>query len=210
MYLAHNNKQLTSELPPNMSQTSGIDHLSETVVHLKDGNQVEVDVIMFCTGYKYTFPFLGEISNLQVDEGRVFPLFKHIVHASLPSLNFIGIANKICPFPTFHCQAQFILAHLDGSMKLPTKEEMIEDIEKDYQSRITKGMAARHAHMMVGQMQWDYNDDISSMANITPISNAVRNLFDKIHYTRTESLLTYKNYNYTITNNSFKEISLHQ
>lgn len=207
VYLSHNKAKLTSELPPNLIQTAGIDHFSEKIVHLKDGSEVEVDSVMFCTGYKYTFPFLKQFSDLKIFDGRVYPLFKHIVHVSAPSLNFVGIANKICPFPTFHCQVQFILAHIDGSMKLPTKEQMLKDIEKDYVSRKMKGMPPRHAHMMVGQMQWDYNDDITTLAKIPPISTAVRSLFDKIHYTRTENLLTYKNYNYDITNNSYTEIS---
>lgn len=208
IYLAHNKEQLTSEMPSNLVQATGIDHFSEDFVYLKDGSKVEVDVVMFCTGYEYTFPFLSQFYDLKVLDGRVYPLFKHIVHTSYPSLNFVGIANKICPFPTFHCQVQFILAHLDGSMKLPTIEMMRDDIEKDYERRLMKGMSPRHAHMMLGKMQWDYNDEITSMAKITPISSAVRALFDKIHYTRAENLLTYKNYNYIITNNIYKEIPM--
>ncbi|XP_036366120.1 flavin-containing monooxygenase FMO GS-OX-like 2 isoform X1 [Octopus sinensis] len=203
VFLSHRGKQITSPLPENLEETVEIKSFSENFVNLKDGRDLEVDTVIFCTGYKYDFPFLTKECNLNITDGRVYPLFKHIVHAKHPSLNFIGVTKKVCPFPTFHCQVQFMMANLDGSMKLPSYEEMLQDIEKDYETRRNEGMPHRHTHTMVGRKQWDYNDDITSMAETRPISKQVRDLFDKIHYTRINNLLEYKKYNYYLKNDNY-------
>ncbi|KQJ93635.1 flavin-containing monooxygenase FMO GS-OX5 isoform X2 [Brachypodium distachyon] len=65
-----------------------------TVV-FQDGSRVKADVIMHCTGYKYSFTFLSEDSTISVDDNRVGPLYKHVFPPQLaPRLSFIGLPHK--------------------------------------------------------------------------------------------------------------------
>lgn len=64
-----------------------------TTVVFRDGSSVRADVVMHCTGYKYSFPFLrlmtttagvevGEGDDtpgvVSVDDNRIHPLYKHV------------------------------------------------------------------------------------------------------------------------------------
>lgn len=58
----------------------------------------KVDVMIFCSGYDYEFPFIDEDSNLDLSvipgERRVKPLYEQLWHARYPSLTFIGLQHR--------------------------------------------------------------------------------------------------------------------
>lgn len=63
------------------------------------------DVLMFCTGYSFSFPFLDAPQlGLEVQDHLVSPLYRFLLPPAFPSLFFIGICKIICPFPNFDCQ----------------------------------------------------------------------------------------------------------
>ena len=172
----------------------------------KDGTNIEIDVLMLCTGYKYVFPFLSSEVNLTIKDERVVPLYKHLIHTQWPSMSFIGIPKTICPFPLFDCQIRFVLAALEGTMKLPSQQEMDADVNRDFQGRIESGYPVRHAHHM-GPLQWDYNDDLAEIAGFNPIPKVVRQLYDHVHHYRVTDLPHYKEKNFALTGpTSFKEV----
>ncbi|TVU48700.1 hypothetical protein EJB05_08345, partial [Eragrostis curvula] len=47
-------------------------------VVFRDGTSVKADIIMHCTGYKYSFPFLGDDSTITIHDNRIHPLYKHV------------------------------------------------------------------------------------------------------------------------------------
>lgn len=175
----------------------GIQEVKEKTVILTDEQELEVDTILLCTGYKYTFPFLTPDCQLHVEGERVMPLYKHLIHTGLPSLCIVGICKIICPFPQFDCQVRFFLATLDGSLVLPTQEEMDADTQADYEWRLSQGMPHRYAHLM-GPLQWPYNDELTAMAKLNSIPKVVQNLYDFVHETRVKNLVGYKSKNYEL------------
>jgi thioredoxin reductase len=77
----------------------------------------QVDVIIFCSGYDYQFPFINERSNLDdfsvvTGERRVKPLYEQLWHARYPSLTFVGLQHSVVPFPFFELQAEAIVSQL--------------------------------------------------------------------------------------------------
>ncbi|MGH0173468.1 UNVERIFIED_CONTAM: hypothetical protein FKN15_065645 [Acipenser sinensis] len=104
--LSHSQAPLRSPLPQGMLEAPGVQRvLGDGALELGDGSLVRPDVFMFCTGYKFTFPFLepGEL-GLQLRSHMVSPLYKHLLHTAFPSLSIVGLCRAICPFPHFHCQ----------------------------------------------------------------------------------------------------------
>ncbi|KAH3772799.1 dimethylaniline monooxygenase [N-oxide-forming] 1-like [Dreissena polymorpha] len=196
--LSHNKPRLPTVLPENVNQKTGIKQLTHNTVVFNNGDEEPVDVIMLCTGYRYSFPFLSAECAVTIEEERVTPLYKHIIHSRLQTLSFIGICKIICPFPLFDNQVRFVLATLDGSCPLPPAADMEADIERDFRQRLAEGLPARHAHTM-GSRQWAYNDMLASMGNFQSIPRAIQNLYDEVHRIRVLDLPNYKNRRYKIT-----------
>ena len=174
---------------------------------MKDGSTLQPDAIICCTGYRYVFPFLDE-SVVTVNEDEIVsPLYKHLVHITLPRLFFVGIPKKICPFPLFDCQIKLVVSLLSGRVSLPSEAAMFEDMRSEQAARLNEGMPARYAHTMGGK-QWPYNDDLADLGDFQQIPRVIQTLYEAVHVTRTSSLPTYKNKRYElIDENDFKDIS---
>ena len=198
MYLCHRKKRLVTPLPPNVEQKLSIKSLTEKGFVAEDDTFCEIDVLILCTGYKYNFPFLSVDCAVSTTEERVTPLYKHIIHIDWPSLAFIGIPKVICPFPLFDRQVQFFLASKEGEMKLPTKEEMYSDMRKDFEKRRQNGLPVRQAHHL-GNLQWEYNDELARFAQFAPIPKVVGTIYDYVHTYRVTDLPGYKKRNFRIT-----------
>lgn len=206
VFLSHNKPRLQTLLPSNVFQQSGIERVTKDGVVFKNGVEEKVDIIMLCTGYRYSFPFLDDACEVNNDDERVTPLYKHIIHANFPSLAFIGICKTICPFPQFDNQVRFVLSTLDGSQTLPSKELMLTNIEEDFRRRLDQGFPVRYAHTM-GPLQWEYNDSLAELGKFEAIPKAVQCLYDEVHRMRVKDLPNYKRHLYRLTSEtSFEEI----
>jgi len=70
-----------------------------------------VERVVLATGYLYAFPFLDETECGMTFAGErsATPLYQHIMHASKPTLAFVGIPLSVpCPIPFFECQAAYL------------------------------------------------------------------------------------------------------
>lgn len=198
---------LKTVLPSNVCQKPGILKLNETSIVFKNGEEENVDVLMLCTGYRYEFPFLVGDCKVDIDDERVTPLYKHIIHTKYPTLSFIGICKTVCPFPQFENQVRFVLCSLDGTLPLPSTVEMEADIRRDFEKRLSEGLPVRYAHTM-GPRQWAYNDMLAEMGKFEPIAKVVQILYNDVHDERARNLPDYKNKEYRLTGDeTFEKIS---
>ncbi len=198
VFLCHNNPPMQSEVPVNFHQARGIEScVGKDTLHLNDGSELTgVDVLLFCTGYEFTFPFLSPRCNVRVNCNRqISPLFKHLLHCERPTMAFVGLPIKICPFPLFDVQVRWFLRVLSGHLKLPSEQEMELDTVREKEALRRKGVADRHFHVF-GTRQWKYNADLAEMADLTPIPENVQRLYDSVHERRVRNVMTYKNERY--------------
>jgi len=73
-----------------------------------------VETVILATGYNYAFDFLDEATTGLAFRGRRFvtPLYQHLLHATRPTLGFVGIPLAVpCPIPFFECQAAYLAEH---------------------------------------------------------------------------------------------------
>ncbi|CAD6204443.1 unnamed protein product [Miscanthus lutarioriparius] len=138
---------------------SMIDHaLEDGNVVFQDGNSIRADVIMHCIGYLYDFPFLGDDSTITVDDNRVNPLYKHVFPPEVaPQLSFIGLPLKAIPFPLVELQSKWVAGVLSGWIKLPSKDEMMEDVKAFYSKLQACGWPKRYTHNL-SKCQFEYDD----------------------------------------------------
>ncbi|VEN41237.1 unnamed protein product [Callosobruchus maculatus] len=141
-----------------------VDH--ETV-EFTDGTTSRCDVIIYCTGYQYSFPFLDDSCGIKVEDGVIQPLYKHIINIERPTMCFIGLPFIVAAFLTFDVQTKYYCKYLDGSLKLPSKEEMYQDTENEKKWRNEKGISSNKFHMM-GSLEQKYYDDLAAEAGIEP------------------------------------------
>ncbi|RXM97528.1 Flavin-containing monooxygenase FMO GS-OX-like 4 [Acipenser ruthenus] len=193
--LSHSQAPLRSLLPRGMLEAPGVQRvLGDGALELGDGSLVRPDVFMFCTGYKFTFPFLepGEL-GLQLRSHMVSPLYKHLLHTAFPSLSIVGLCRAICPFPHFHCQ--FALSVLDGSFTLPSREQMDREVDTEIRRLLDSGVPLRHV-LKLDAEQWDYNDQLAALGNFPALPPYWRSLYQANKEFRATDLLNYKRYNY--------------
>ncbi|XP_020369843.1 flavin-containing monooxygenase FMO GS-OX-like 3 isoform X1 [Rhincodon typus] len=195
--LIHDHSLITSSMPPNFLQVKGVNRFSEKGVICNDGIEYPADVFMFCTGYKYSFQFLGKNVCLEVKDQRVTPLYKHIVHTTFPTLFFIGLCMTVCPFPLFHSQVLFALASLDGTYKIPPKVEMDAITEHEYQFCLQNGIPHRHFHKLDSR-QWGYIAELAQLSKTDSIPPVTRDLYEANKKFRNQDLCNYKRFNYKI------------
>jgi dimethylaniline monooxygenase (N-oxide forming) len=107
-----------------------IERLEGCNVHFTDGTSVEIDTIVWCTGYRITFPFL-ERDVMEVKGNRV-PLYRRVVHPEAPGLYFIGLVQPLgAIMPIAELQSEWVADLFEGSAALPEPEAMRREIERE-------------------------------------------------------------------------------
>ncbi|XP_071521970.1 LOW QUALITY PROTEIN: uncharacterized protein [Panulirus ornatus] len=196
--LSHNLPvSIPSEFPPNIHQVAGVVKATEDGFVFSDGTTALADTIMYCTGYKYEFPFLTEECGIQVENNIVKPLYKHIINSTYPSMAFIGIPSRIIAFPLINYQVQYFLANLIGRVTLPTVEEMTAISQKCYGEWKQQGLLDKHFHMMHND-QWQYMDDLAAEAGLDKPPSFLKKMWDVVITRLFFSFPTFKSYEYSL------------
>lgn len=95
-------------------------------VRFQDGSvERDIDAVLYCTGYLYSYPFLTELDPPLITTGkRVENLWQHIFYRPRPTLAFPGLNMKVIPFPTAEVQGAVIAGVFAGRLALPSDEDM--------------------------------------------------------------------------------------
>jgi cation diffusion facilitator CzcD-associated flavoprotein CzcO len=105
--------------------------LEERGVRFEDGRvEQDIDAIVYCTGYLYSYPFFKSLDPPIVTTGRrVLGLYKQLFNITHPTLTFIALPQKIIPFPISEAQGAAIAKVWSNKLDLPREGEM-ELLEK--------------------------------------------------------------------------------
>ena len=130
---------------------------------------IDFDVLIYCTGYDYDFPFINDNDLLAFTAGerRVQPLFEQLFHAKYPNMCCTGLPHSILPFPLFELQAEAIVA-IFSDCKLPTSiSERMERAAKDALGGGPGegGRVPQDTHYL-GSYQWDYMRMLAKLGGV--------------------------------------------
>ncbi|XP_058833425.1 senecionine N-oxygenase-like [Topomyia yanbarensis] len=178
--------------PANVVQVPDVTRLHQTQVEFVDGSFQSVDLIVYCTGYRYSFPFLHESCKIEIDNNWVKPLYKHILNINHPTMAFIGIPYYVCTTLMFDLQARFALEYYSGRKPLPTQTVMVDDQNTEMEARWVRGLKKRQAHMMGGTVQAAYYDDLAKTAGIEPIPPVMAKMHIASNWRKNEDLQNYR------------------
>ncbi len=108
-----------------------IERLEGDSVRFADGSVEQIDKIVYCTGYKISFPFFDH-DLLDPSEDNRIELYRRVVHPDLHGLYFIGLVQPLYAImPIAERQSEWIADVLESKVKLPGREQMVREIEKD-------------------------------------------------------------------------------
>jgi dimethylaniline monooxygenase (N-oxide forming) len=107
---------------PNIDRFSG-----GRMIRFIDGSEEQIDLVIYCTGYKISFPFFEE-DLVSASENRL-PLYRRVVSVDHPGLYFVGLIQPLgAIMPLAEAQAEWVGDLLGGRGTLPTPSEMRDEI----------------------------------------------------------------------------------
>lgn len=100
-----------------------LERLAGDEVRFVDGSEEPIDGIIYATGYKVTFPFLGhELFDTAGNETR---LYRQVVHPEHRGLYFIGLIQPLgAIMPLAEAQCEWVARLLAGECALPDRDAM--------------------------------------------------------------------------------------
>jgi hypothetical protein len=134
-----------------------IERLEGDKVYFTDGTAEVIDVVVYCTGYKITFPFLDTTVMSAVD--NEISLYHRVVDPDHPGLYFIGLVQPLgAIMPLAEAQSEWVADLLDGTATLPSDREMRREIA-DYHRTQTKRYVKSKRHTI----QVDFLDHLDEI-----------------------------------------------
>jgi hypothetical protein len=103
--------------------------IDETTVQLNTGEVVSADLIISATGFIEQFPFLPQaFGQVTSSEGVDLDLYRRTIPVGISNIAFAGIAAVAAQWLYFEVQSHWISDYFLGQIKLPSAEEMYEEI----------------------------------------------------------------------------------
>ena len=144
-----------------------ISRLDGSRVIVSDGRSVEVDLILFCTGYKIEIPFIDR-DHLNWKEGRP-ELFLNVFHPTYDDLFFVGLIQPDSgQFKIVHWQSVAIASFLRAQERSRDQIEAFNQLRREKSDqRITAGVtykdSSRH-YLEISHM--DYLREIEKVIHL--------------------------------------------
>ncbi len=127
------------KVKPNIARLEG------DSVRFADGSVERIDRIVYCTGYKISFPFFDS-SLLDPSGDNRIELYRRVVQPDLGGLFFIGLIQPLYAImPLAELQSEWVADLLEGRVRLPDRSTMIADIASE-QAVMRKRYVASKRH----------------------------------------------------------------
>jgi cation diffusion facilitator CzcD-associated flavoprotein CzcO len=128
---------------PNIAEFTG-----GKTVRFTDGSTEEVDLAIYCTGYKINFPFLDP-GLISAPDNEV-PLYRRVVSPEHPGLYFIGLLQPLgAIMPIAEAQSEWIADVLERRVDLPPAETMRRAIARDRVAMAKRYVASKRHTIQV-------------------------------------------------------------
>ncbi|KAB1901612.1 monooxygenase, partial [Micromonospora sp. AMSO31t] len=125
----------------------GIARFAGDRVEFTDGRADEVDLVVWCTGYRVEVPFLDP--ELLGDGADRLPLYRHVFHLDAPGLAFVGLMQSTgAAFPLVEAQARLAAGWLAGTWAPPDPARQAAASRAELRAATTR-WGQRRPHMRV-------------------------------------------------------------
>jgi cation diffusion facilitator CzcD-associated flavoprotein CzcO len=117
-------------------------------VRFVDGTEEEIDLAIYCTGYKISVPFFDP-GLIDAPDNRI-PLYRRVVPPDHPGLYFIGLVQPLgAIMPIAERQSEWVADLLEGTATLPDPERMRAVIEREDERMARRYVASKRHTIQV-------------------------------------------------------------
>ncbi|OCT85450.1 flavin containing dimethylaniline monoxygenase 5 gene 1 L homeolog isoform X1 [Xenopus laevis] len=145
-----------------------VKEFKENDVVFEDGTEEkDIDMVIFATGYSFSFPFCDE-SVLVVTENKV-SLYKYIFppHLEQNTLAVIGLVQPIgAIMPISELQARLATRVFKGLVRLPAAQSMVHDVAQKRQKMESRYVRSQRHTIQVDYVE--YMDEVASLLGAKP------------------------------------------
>lgn len=135
-----------------------IERLDGDSVVFTDGTREKIDIVVYCTGYRITFPFFDE-SVISTQDNQV-NLYHRVASIDHPGLYFIGLIQPLgAIMPLAEVQAEWVAELVSGHGSLPDRSTMAREVAKE-QSEMKRRYVTSKRHTV----QVDFDPYLRTMS----------------------------------------------
>ncbi|ELT93817.1 hypothetical protein CAPTEDRAFT_213062 [Capitella teleta] len=166
--------------PMSISERPLLQKVEGSMCFFIDGSSAEVDAIIFCTGYRYHYPYMEE--NLRLKTRNVYyppNLYKGLLWMGPKGdgnqngdgkLLYIGMSDLFYTFTLFDVEAHWAVKYIMGQIKVVEKGDMEQDW-KQWVARLNKvesdlgliGFQGAHIKDMSADSGYPYDVNVYDM-----------------------------------------------
>jgi dimethylaniline monooxygenase (N-oxide forming) len=156
--IGHAHPTLSEELYDRLEDGSvvakpNIRELAGDEIVFQDGSRERVDTVIYCTGYKISFPFFDE--GFVSAPGNDLPLYRRTMHPEIDGVYFLGLAQPLgALMPLAEEQGKWIAEHIAGSYALPSNEEIAADMSTEREAHAERFYKSDRHTMEVDFDEW--------------------------------------------------------
>jgi len=189
-------KPMGFKWPKEVEERPLVQRFDGKVATFKDGTTAEIDVVMMCTGYLHSYPFLREDLRLKA-KNLLYPpgLYKGIVwtEGGNNKLLYCGAQDQYYTYTMFDVCAMWIVKLIEGEIDLPSKEEM----ESSWKSWVARNKALKDQNEEI-DFQSDYVEEIAKdCGSDYPYDLEHRQIFYDWEEDKHNDILTYRDKSFT-------------
>ena len=190
-------------IPEGVTENPDLDHVTENSMVFVNGDDVQIDFILQCSGYNYGYPFLSPDCKIVLEDkgNRVTTLYKHCINIEYPSMFLVGVPFYVGSLNLIDIHAAFVASVMAGDTVLPAKGEMEQYLWEDFE----KYLKETHYHKL-GPRVFELMDSMLEIIGKPKVPEGYRKLFvEVLRYFHTESL-TYRDMKFEMTDETAKVI----
>ncbi len=131
-----------------MTWKPNVSALERGQVRFEDGSREDIDVIVWCTGYKVTFPFFDQGFIAAPDND--LPLYKRVFKPGIDNLAFLALLQPLgATMPLAEAQGRWVASYLRGEYHLPSRAAMEAVVERERAKMFKRYVASKRHTMQV-------------------------------------------------------------
>ena len=145
----HAHPTVSSDLVPRLGHGDikvkpNIDHFDGDRVVFTDGSSERIDLVIYCTGYRITFPFFDE-EIISTGDNQV-DLYRRVASIEHPGLYFIGLIQPLgAIMPLAEAQSAWVADLIEGKCSLPDRSTMAREVALE-QARMKRRYVTSKRH----------------------------------------------------------------
>jgi len=177
--------------PAEVTERPLLMRLDGNTAFFKDGSQADVDVVMMCTGYLHSYPFLREDLRLKCPNVLYPPnLYKGIVwqNGGNNKLLYVGVQDQYYTYTMFDVCGLWAVKYVQQEISLPDKTTM----DKNWRAWVDRNKQLADCYQEI-KFQTDYVMEISGdCGGDYPFNIDVTDIFNAWEDDKHNDVLTYR------------------